>query len=147
MTNYHQIFATLTNSNFKMDQEVILESQPSPLPRPATAKGTVRLLKSSTDYLDIEADVAAPCLLLITDAYSSGWRAGALPGGVPAQYRIMPANYCLRAIALPAGRNRLRVEYSPLGFRVGRVVSLLSLAVFLSLSGLAVRNHFRIRTP
>ncbi|MGD1086301.1 MAG: hypothetical protein ABSA47_16315, partial [Verrucomicrobiota bacterium] len=143
ITNYHQIFATLTNSDFKMDQEVILESQPTPLPRPAPQKGTVKLLASSTDWLEIEANVPAPCLLLITDSYSSGWRARALPGGVPAQYQIMPANYCLRAIPLPAGLNRLRVEYSPSGFRVGRVVSLLSLALFLSLSGLALKNHFR----
>jgi hypothetical protein len=51
MTNYHGIFSTLTNADFKMDQEVILESPPDPLPQPAREKGTVRLLESSTDYL------------------------------------------------------------------------------------------------
>jgi uncharacterized membrane protein YfhO len=49
----------------------------------------------------------------------------------------------LRAISLQAGRHLLRVEYSPLGFRIGRVVSLVSLALFFLLAGLTVKNHFR----
>jgi hypothetical protein len=142
MTNYHQIFTTLTNADFKMDEEVILESQPSPPPRPSAEKGTVKLLASSTDFLDIEAEAAAPSILLITDAYSSGWRALALPGSVQAQYQIMPANYCLRAIPLSAGHHRLRVEYSPSGFRVGRVVSIVSLVLFLGFLGVGLRNNF-----
>jgi uncharacterized membrane protein YfhO len=130
-----------------MDQEVILESQPDPVPRPAAEIGTVQLLASSTDSLIIQADVAAPCLLLITDAYSSGWRALALPGGVQQRYQVMPANSCLRAIPLSAGHHLMRVEYSPSGFRVGRVVSLVSLAVFLVLSARVVKNYFCALKP
>ena len=120
-----------------MEEEVILESQPSPLPQPARQKGTVKLLESSTDFLKIEADVGAPALLLITDSYSRGWRARALPGSAQARYEVMPANYCLRAIPLSAGHHLLRLEYSPLGFRVGKVVSIAALALFLALSALA----------
>ncbi|MGA3182888.1 MAG: hypothetical protein ABSF38_21415, partial [Verrucomicrobiota bacterium] len=112
-----EILSTLTNANFDMRDTVILESRPDPAPQPATEKGAVHLLASSTDSLEIEADVAAPCLLLITDAYSGGWRALARPGSAQARYQILPANYCLRAISLQAGRHLLRVEYSPLGFR------------------------------
>jgi hypothetical protein len=142
MTNYHEIFSTVTNEDFKMEEEVILESQPSPLPQPAREKGTVKLLESSTDYLKIEADTGAPSLLLITDAYSRGWRALSLPGSAQARYEVMPANYCLRVIPLSAGHHRLRVEYSPLGFRAGKVISLAALAVFLALSVAALKKHF-----
>jgi hypothetical protein len=137
MTNYHEIFSTLTNASFKMEEEVILESQPSPRPQPAREKGAVKLLESSTDWLKIEADTGAPALLLITDSYARGWRALALPGSAQARYEVMPANYCLRAIPLAAGHHLLRVEYSPLGFRVGKAVSVAALAVFLALSALA----------
>jgi hypothetical protein len=140
MTNYHEIFSTLTNANFNMEEEVILESQPSPLPQPAREKGAVKLLASSTDYLNIEADTGAPALLLITDAYSRGWRALALPGSTQARYEVMPANYCLRVIPLAAGHHLLRVEYSPLGFRAGKVVSIAALALFLALSVLAPKK-------
>ena len=142
MTNYHEIFSTLTNASFKMEEEVILESQPSPLPLPAREKGTVRLLASSTDYLKIEAEVAAPALLLITDSYSRGWRALALPGSAQARYEVMPADYCMRAIPLAAGRHWLRVEYSPPGFRVGKVVSIAALAFFFVLTGMVLKNRF-----
>ena len=140
LTNYHEIFSTLTNANFNMEEEVILESQPSPLPQPAREKGAVKLLASSTDYLNIEADTGAPALLLITDAYSRGWRALALPGSTQARYEVMPANYCLRVIPLAAGHHLLRVEYSPLGFRAGKVVSIAALALFLALSVLAPKK-------
>jgi hypothetical protein len=142
MTNYQTILSTLTNASFKMEEEVILESQPSPLPQPAREKGAVKLLESSTDFLDIEADVAAPALLLITDSYSSGWRARALPGSAQARYEVMPANYCLRVVPLAAGHHLLRVEYAPAGFRLGRVVSILALAIFLVLTTLVVKNSF-----
>jgi hypothetical protein len=147
MTNYHEILSTLTNANFDMRDTVILESRPDPAPQPATEKGAVHLLASSTDSLEIEADVAAPCLLLITDAYSGGWRALARPGSAQARYQILPANYCLRAISLQAGRHLLRVEYSPLGFRVGRLISLVSLVLFFLLSVLTLKNRFRRLTP
>jgi hypothetical protein len=139
MTNYHQIFSTLTNASFHAEEEVILESQPAPAPQPALEKGTVRMLESSTDDLTVEADAKTPCLLLITDSYSSGWRALSLPGSSQARYQIVPANYCLRAIPLAAGHHLLRIEYSPLGFRTGKVVSIAAWAIFIVLTGLAVR--------
>jgi hypothetical protein len=143
MTNYHEIFSTLTNASFHVEEEVILESRPDPAPKPAREKGTVRILESPTDYLTIEADANVPSLLLMTDAYSSGWRALALPGSSQARYQIMPANYCLRAIPLAAGRHLLRIEYSPLGFRIGKVVSIVAWPIFIALAGLAIGNHRR----
>jgi len=146
MTNYHEIFSTLTNASFHVDEEVILESQPVPVPAPQPdgEKGTVRMLESSTDYLTVEADAKAPCLLLITDAYSSGWRAVALPGSSQARYQIMPANYCLRAIPLAPGHHLLRLEYSPLGFRIGKVVSIVAWAIFIVLA-LAQKSQWNLR--
>jgi hypothetical protein len=143
MTNFHEIFSTLTNANFDMRQEVILESQPDPLPQPARRKGLVKLLDSSTDSLTVEATVDAPTLLFITDAYSSNWRALPLPGSSQSRYQVMPANYCLRAIPLAAGHHLLRLEYAPLGFRIGKIASIVAMILFLALCGLAVKNNTR----
>ncbi len=133
LTNRYEILTTITNSSFPRRQEVILETRPDPAPQPATTPGSVQLLNSSTDTLTIEATVGAPTLLLITDAYSPGWRALPLPGSSQSQYQVLPADYCLRAIPLAAGHHRIRVEYSPLGFRIGKWVSLTSLAIFAAL--------------
>jgi len=129
------LFAALTNATFDPREEVILEAAPRPEPQPSADPGTVTLLDSSTDHLTIEAEAKTPCLLLITDTYAKGWRARGLSGSAQAAYEVMPANYCLRAIPLAAGHHRLRLEYSPPGFRLGRWVSALSLLACLGLAG------------
>jgi len=141
MTNFHEIFSTLTNDSFQVDKEIILESQPEPAPQPAGEMGTVKLLESGTDFATIEADTKTPCLLLITDSYSRGWRALALPGSSQARYQILPANYCLRTIPLAAGHHLFRMEYSPLGFRIGKVVSMAAWVVFIVLTVLAAAQN------
>jgi hypothetical protein len=135
------IFAALTNAAFNPREEVILETAPKPEPRTAANPGTVRLLDSSTDYLTLEAEVQSPSILLVTDAYAKGWRARSLAGTVQSLYRVLPANYCLRAIPLAAGHHHLRLEYRPTGFVIGKWVSFASLVVFLGLLGLCGRKR------
>ena len=56
---------------------------------------------------------------------------------------MQPGDWCLRAIPLAAGHHRLRLEYAPLGFRLGRWVSLTFLLVFCSLVVMTVRRFIR----
>ena len=135
LTDRDQIFSAVTNAAFDPSQEVILETAPDPLPVVSTETGTVKLVESSTDYLTIEADLPAPKILLVPDVYAKGWRAQALPGSAQTRYSVQPANWCLRAIPLAAGHHRLRLEYAPLGFRVGRWVSIGAVAVYFVLLG------------
>jgi hypothetical protein len=130
MTNRYDILYTLTNSAFPRRQEVILETRPDPYPAASTNSGTARLLDFNADSLTIEADVAAPALLLVTDTYSSGWRALPLAGSSQSSYEILPGDYFMRAVPLAAGHHRILMEYSPVGFRVGRAVSLVTLLIF-----------------
>jgi len=100
------------------------------------------LVDSSSDSLTIEADVSSPSLLLVTDAYSSGWRALPLPGSIQSQYQILPADVCLRAVPLAAGHHRFRMEYSPLGFRIGKWLTLASIALFAGCLSVVLRRQF-----
>src|ERR1039457_3301383 len=109
--------------------------------RPATNAGTVSLLESSTDYLTLEADVQSPSILLVTDTYAKGWRARPLAGTVQSLYRVLPADYCLRAIPLAVGHHHLRLEYRPAGFVIGKWVSIVSLVVFVGLLALWGRER------
>ncbi len=143
ITRHDALFAALTNATFNPREEVILETEPHPQPQPSPNPGTVRLLDSSTDHLTIEAEVKSPCLLLITDTYAKGWRARSLPGSVKAAYEVMPANYCLRAVPLATGHHRLRLEYAPLGFRVGRWVSVASVVTYCGLVAWLLRRARR----
>ena len=127
------IIQALTSPGFNPREAVILESQPDPLPAADAAAGTAKMVNASTDCLTIEADLSAPGILLITDAYAKGWQARALPGSAQAAYTVMPANYCLRAIPLSAGKHHLVLEYIPPGYRVGKWVSIVSAGIFLLL--------------
>jgi hypothetical protein len=101
----------------------VLESAPLPAPDPKGSGGSVRLLEESTDHFDIAVGLDSAALLLIGDSYAPGWRVRDLETGRVDAYRVQPANSVLRAIALPAGEHRLRVEYVPAGYRIGRWVS------------------------
>jgi len=116
-------------------ETVILESEPHPAPVVASEGGTVALREYSSDSLTIDADLPSPALLLVTDAYSRGWRARGLRDGVQQTYDVLPANRVLRAIPLAAGRHHLRMDFSPAHFRAGVALTSLSLAVLAVVFG------------
>jgi hypothetical protein len=137
-----EILRTLDSPSFNPRERVILETEPNPAPQPSAEKGTVTLLDSSANQLTVEADLPHPAILLITDAYSNGWRARPLAGSVQRAYEVLPANYVLRAIPLTAGHHHIRIEYAPIGFRLGAWVSVVSLLGFMmAIVFCAVRNH------
>jgi uncharacterized membrane protein YfhO len=69
--------------------------------------------------------------LVITDAWADGWRAVPLAGSSQSSYRLMPADYALRAVALGRGHHRLRIEYAPRLFYAGAFLSLLAWPTWL----------------
>ena len=117
------IFSALSQPDFDPRRTVLLEREPDPRPTRSGPPGTVRILAASTDALTLEADVTSPALLLMTDLYSRDWHARPLAGSVQKDYRVLPADYVLRAVPLSAGHHHLRVEYVPRGFMAGIVVS------------------------
>lgn len=138
ISNYHvlqnrdEIFRALRSETFDPTREIILESEPEPKPSPGGNPGAARIAASSTDWLTIEAEVNQPSILLITDVYTPAWRAVPLSGSVQSKYELLPANYILRAVPLAAGRHRLRVEYAPREFAIGKWISLVASFLFLA---------------
>jgi len=115
-------------------KEVILTQAPhlKAVPFDGPTASSVRLLDSSTDHLTVEAELDRPGILLLTDAYSQGWRAWALAGSSQEKYEILPANHAFMGVPLAAGRHRLRLEYLPAAFVAGKWISGISLAVYLA---------------
>ncbi len=125
------IFDTLRSATFDPTREVILESGPEPKPLPGENAGTAKIVAASTDALTIEADVAQPSILLITDTFTPSWHAIALPGSAQADYQLLPANYVLRAVPLASGHHRLRIEYVSQAFEIGKWISFTAGLAFL----------------
>jgi len=104
-------------------------------------RNTCAILEGGGDYLTVMANTTVPAILLITDNYSKGWRVKPLKSGPQQDYEIMPANYTLMAIPLTAGEHLLRIEYRPIQFIIGALISAISLIIFVSLAIFALRRR------
>jgi uncharacterized membrane protein YfhO len=84
--------------------------------------------------------------LVLADQYFPGWTATMADGsGSAHEVPILPAYGVMRAIALPAGSPSIRVEfqYKPWSWRIGAMVSLISLCLLALLIGFTMfRNAF-----
>jgi len=127
------IFREMEQDSFDPRKTVILEERPSLEPVASEKKGTWQITAAATDALTIRASTPHNALLLLTDTYSRGWRARSLSSGPQAHYDIMPADYTLMAIPLAAGNHHFTIEYDPLGYRLGKWISLLAAPLFLIL--------------
>lgn len=110
---------------------LVLEADPGISRTPFDAAGTFTINDVSPDEMDIDATLPAPAVMLITDNYSSGWRAEALPGSAQDDYNVMIADYTLRGIPLSAGTHHFRLIYRPTGFVVGGVVSCAAIVAYV----------------
>jgi hypothetical protein len=130
--------AAVRAANFDPRRKLILESAPDPAPQTGDGDpGVARVVARTADSLTIDADLARPAILLITDAYSAGWHADP-------PYRVMPANHALRAIALPAGRHHIVMRYRPTSVRVGMLVSIVAIVASVAV-GVIRLTLFRSR--
>jgi hypothetical protein len=135
------IFQAMASPTFDPQQQVILETEPSPAPTPFAERGTATVVGSSPGQLTVEADLPHPAILLITDAYSNGWRAQPLEGSAQSSYQVLPANYTLQAVPLSAGHHYFQLEYLPSAYQKGKWISCASIIVFLLATGYYVRKN------
>lgn len=129
------ILAELGSEGFDFRSTVVLEREPDPKPESGGAAGTVAITREGTDFLEVEADLPAPAILLVTDCWTPSWRAVPLPGSSQDRYDVLPADYTLRGIPLAAGRHKLRLEYVSAGYRLGGWVSLAAWLAWLTCAG------------
>lgn len=139
------ILRAVAAAAFDPSADVVLEEPPTPAPEPGP-DGTAAIVEETTDRLVIRAETSHPAVLLISDAYARGWRARPMAAGPQAEYKVLPADYVLRAIPLAAGRHLICLEYAPVGFRVGAWISFSTL-IALGIAGGAAWRLARVRRP
>jgi len=135
------ILDAMGKASFDPRKEVILEQPPDPEPIAGQAQGRARIVHEGTDFLDIEADLPNPSILLVTDAWADGWRAVPLDGSSQSYYRLVRADYALRGVALGRGHHHLRIEYAPPLFYFGVILSALAWPAWIAALLLARRKE------
>jgi uncharacterized membrane protein YfhO len=96
-------------------------------------RGKVSLTDLTTDKVEVTAEADRPCVLVMGDNYSAGWKAQAFADSSRKDYRVIPANGFERGVVLSAGRHHFTLEYRPEAFVVGKWVSLLAWVLFIPL--------------
>jgi hypothetical protein len=98
---------------------------------PSTARGhPARIVLDGLTAVEVDAELAAPGLVVLADSYARGW--SATVDGEPA--RVLPTNHLFRGVPARAGRHRIRFEYRTPGLRAGALASVAGLAALLALA-------------
>lgn len=87
----------------------------------------VRVAEYRPERVVVEADLAAPGFLVLTDAAYPGWKA--LVDG--RERPILRTNYLFRGVRLEPGRHRVEFVYEPASLRAGLAISGLTAALAL----------------
>ncbi len=146
------VLARLTDDGFDPSTTLLLEGQlalegekpASVVDRERSKSGErdhVRFIKYAPNRVVIEAELSQAGFLFLSDTYYPGWRAY-VDGERGEMHR---AHYLFRAVPLPAGRHTVEFEFAPLSFKIGWIVSLLTLTALISISLLFY--HKGTRTP
>lgn len=85
--------------------------------------GVTRITSYQPEHVEIEAHLARPGYLVLSDAWYPGWRATVDGERVP----LHRADLLFRAVAVDAGRHRVTFAFRPKSPLVGAVISLVTL--------------------
>jgi hypothetical protein len=116
--------ARLARADFDPAAVAILPAPAPPVAVPAAPEPTP-VVAYAPNRAEVHASVAAPAMLMLSDAYSDDWRVTV--DGQPAP--LYRANYALRGVWLPAGEHTVVFSYRPRAFVIGGAISLLTLLV------------------
>ena len=129
----------LAEPGFDSSQVVYLPPEAKSLVA-ATDAAEVRLISTNFALQEIRAEVRAPraSLVVFAQAYYPAWKATL--DGKPA--RLLRANHAFQAVAVPAGRHGIQLEYDDRSFKLGAVISIGAWFVCL-----LVLRWLRVRPP
>jgi Bacterial membrane protein YfhO len=112
-------------------REIVLEEAPG-FGRTPNSSGDpqVDVEEYGLNSVMLSVDAPRPGLVYASESFFDGWTARV--NGRAA--RILPADYAFRAVAVPAGRNRIEFRYWPPGLTAGLVISVAAGVVVLWLA-------------
>jgi hypothetical protein len=135
----------LRSADYDHRREVVLE-QPlpslAPLDSAAIPQGSVEITHYKLNRLEATVTTDRPAVLLLSEIYYPDWKTSIDGKAVP----ILRANYCQRAVEVPAGTHSIRMYYSSNAFLLGLIATLIALAV-LSAGAMWGDRLFKLKGP
>ena len=124
MNNEEDILAELSNSNFNIKENAIVE-KPLALGTKdyCSNKKEAKIVSYSPNKIILEAETSCDGLLVLSDTYYPGWMVSIDSGPKTAAIRT---NYYFMGTIIPSGKHNIIFEFTPLSFKLGLIISIAS---------------------
>lgn len=124
------VLRQMASPGFSPTSYAIVEEAVDTLPFNRTIQSPLpTIIEHSLNRVTIEANPKEPGLLVLADTYYPGWKAF-VDGKETKIYR---ANYVMRGVHVPKGQHVIQFRYDPLSFKVGALISVISLCLVVGL--------------
>ena len=137
MTSAMPMRALLQRQEFLSAQVDGIEGAPVPLPS-APAVGHASIAEYQPERVQVDVQTQGPAVLVLADAFEPGWKANIVGGD---QLEIFRANGLVRAVLVPAGRNRIVFQYETPLLKVGAWLSAVGLVLVTLLFCVKVKKE------
>ncbi len=128
------ILNNIFNSKINLKDTVILEETPE-IDDKIFKKGEIKKISYTPNKIEIQLYTDGSGFLFISDNYFPGWRA--YINGVNS--KIYRADYTFRSVVVPKGESKVVFIYDPLTFKIGAVVSFVSVLLLVILAFLNIK--------
>ncbi|MBI2598912.1 YfhO family protein [Candidatus Curtissbacteria bacterium] len=116
-----EIIKRLLSDDFEVAKSLVLEKDAAISPQ--AGDGSVEILSYKPQEVVIKTRADQPKLLFLSDNFYPGWKAE-VDGD---ETEILRADYTFRAVPLIAGEHTVRFYFDPISFKLGAIISLVSL--------------------
>lgn len=122
---------TFFSINFNPEKTILLEEKPDALiaNSKSAENESAAVISYQPNNILIKTKTSNTRMLFLSDTYFPGWQA--FIDGV--QTKVYKANYTFRAVVIPKGAHTIRFTFSPSSFKIGSIISILSLIAALLL--------------
>ena len=121
-----EAWAAIHQPGFDPSREAVIEGGAVLNGTPVSS--TLAFRRLDANDIEIEATTPAPVYLVMSEVYYPGWRAEV--DGHAA--KILPANFCFRAVYLEPGAHRIRLFFLPTPWLVGLAISVATWCALLA---------------
>lgn len=131
--------AAVSNPTFDLRTTAVTERPIAGLSHGASPAGTARIQSYAPERVTLAASARRRSMLVLTDTFFPGWTATVDGRGA----RIEQVDYLLRGVVVAAGTHRVEFRYQPLSWRIGWIVSALTVIVLGALTVVGLRARRR----
>jgi hypothetical protein len=124
-----KVLQRLSTAEFDPTREVILDSD-APIRTSSHLKSQAIIERYENDVVTIQTAGREDGILVLADSYYPGWKA--FVDGK--ETKIFKANHFFRAVVAPKGNHRIEFRYEPWSFRLGIIISTVTLVCVVVIS-------------